>query len=101
MDVVTFPLWTLLLLAFWAKTKERQMIVEEPVAARSLQLRIRAFHDRMVQLDLASALPADQVMMPVARDLVDQMALVQADRPCEAVLCQETESPVYRCLRQA
>ncbi len=72
------------------------MIVEEPVAAGSLQLGVSALEQGMIHLDLPPALPADQMVMPRAGKLVDQVTFVEPDGPCETVLREEIKRSIDR-----
>ena len=77
------------------------MIVEQAVAAGSLQLRVSALEHRVVHFDLATALAADEMMVPVTSEFVHQVSLIEMNGPCKPVLCKEIERPVYRRLGQA
>src|SRR5512138_672257 len=89
------------LLTIRAEPVERQMIVGKTIAARRFQLRINVLHQRVLELHLCAALPADQVMMPGARQLVSQVPRGFAHGPCEAVARKEIERAVDGRLGQA
>ena len=76
------------------------MTIDGAESAVGFQFSVNSFKWGMVDLDLATAFAADQVMMVLLRDFVDQMSVAYVGGAGQSVLGQELERSVNGGLRQ-
>lgn len=77
------------------------MTVDEMIAREGFQFVIYAYQSFVIDLNFCTTLAADQVMVVLPGDLVDQVTAAHVCGINQAILCQEIQGAVHRGFRQA
>src|SRR5574340_937792 len=86
--------------AIRANPKQSEMAIRQAIPAATLQIPIELFHEFVLDLNACTALAADQVVMRVLRDLIDQGLLCVQGRLDDAIAGQELKGSIHRGLTE-
>ena len=76
------------------------MTINETEPAAGFQFGVERFERGMLDLYFAAAFAADQVMMILPGDFIDEVSAADMGRVCQSVFCQEFERAVDGGFRQ-